>query len=70
MTMLQRLVYSADSVSLDRRSEPIPKIRDIAMRDFDEGFKAVLKYTYDKVSASGKEMNPLTLDAVKCYLGK
>ena len=70
MTMLQRLVYTADSVSFDRLYDPIPKIRDIAMRDFDEGFKAVLKYTYDKVSASGKEMNPLTLDAVKCYLGK
>ena len=69
MTMLEKLVYTADSVSFDRTYEPIPQIREIAMRDFDEGFKAVLKYTYDKVSASGKPMHPLTLDAVKCYLG-
>ena len=39
------------------------------MRNFDEGFKAVLKYTYDKVGASGKPMHPLTQEAVKCYLG-
>lgn len=69
MTMLEKLVYTADSVSFDRDYEPIPKIREIAMRNFDEGFKAVLKYTYDKVGASGKPMHPLTQEAVKCYLG-
>lgn len=68
MTMLEKLVYTADSVSFDRDYEPIPKIREIAMRNFDEGFKAVLKYTYDKVGASGKPMHPLTQEAVKCYL--
>lgn len=70
MTMLQKLVYTADSVSFDRLYDPIPSIRDVAMQDFDKGFKAVLEYTYNKVSASGKPMNPLTLDAVKFYLGK
>ncbi len=69
MTTLEKLVYTADSVSFDRLYDPIPQIRDIAMRDFDEGFKAVLRYTYDKVTASGKPMHPLTMDAVKCYLG-
>lgn len=67
--MLEKLVYTADSVSFDRDYEPIPKIREIAMRNFDEGFKAVLKYTYDKVGASGKPMHPLTQEAVKYYLG-
>lgn len=69
MTMLEKLVYTADSVSFDRNYEPIAQLREIAMRDFDKGFKAVLRYTYDKVIASCKPMHPLTMDAVKCYLG-
>lgn len=68
MTTLEKLVYTADSVSFDRTYDPIPAIRDIAMHDFNEGFKAVLRYTYQKVSASGKGMHPLTQQAVDCYL--
>ena len=68
MTMLEKLVYTADSLSFDRTYEPIPKIREIAMRNFDEGFKAVLKYTYDKVMKSGKPMHPMTQEAVDYYL--
>ncbi|MGN0744276.1 MAG: nicotinate (nicotinamide) nucleotide adenylyltransferase [Christensenellales bacterium] len=69
MTMLEKLVYTADSLSFDRNYEPIPALREIAMRDFDEGFKAVLRYTYDKVTKSAKPMHPLTAQAVECYLG-
>lgn len=68
MTTLEKLVYTADSVSFDREYEPIPKIRDIAMSDFDDGFKAVLQYTYDKVTKSGRAMHPLTKEAVEYYL--
>lgn len=70
MTLLERLVYTADSVSIDRNYEPIPQIRELALRDFDEGFRAVLSYTYSKVQASGRAMHPLTLEAVKYYLDK
>lgn len=68
MSILEKLVYTADSVSFDREYEPIPSIRDIAMNDFDEGFNAVLKYTYDKVIKSGKPMHALTQEAVEFYL--
>ena len=68
MTMLEKLVYTADSLSFDRTYEPIPKIREIAMRDFDEGFRTVLRYTYDKVMKSGKPMHPMTQEAVDYYL--
>lgn len=63
-------MYTADSLSFDRMYEPIPRLRDIAMRNFDEGFKAVLGYTYDKVTKSGKPMHPLTKQAVEFYLDK
>lgn len=70
MTMLEKLVYTADSLSFDRQYEPIPKLREIAMQDFEKGFKAVLKYTYDKVLAKGNGMHPLTEEAKHCYLDK
>ena len=70
MTTLEKLVYTADSVSYDRNYAPIPSIRKIAFDDFDEGFRAVLKYTYDKVSAKGVGMHPLTAEAKLCYLDK
>lgn len=68
MTTLEKLIYTADSVSFDREYEPIPKIRDIAMSNFDDGFRAVLQYTYDKVAKSGRAMHPLTKEAVEFYL--
>lgn len=70
MTMLEKLVYTADSLSFDRKYEPIPQLREIAMQDFDKGFKAVLEYTYDKVAAKGNGMHPLTEQAKLYYLDK
>lgn len=70
MTLLERLVYTADSLSFDRQYEPIPTLRDIAMKDFEDGFRAVLKYTYDKVLKKGGNMHPLTQEAKECYLDK
>jgi len=68
MTMLEKLIYTADSTSDDRTYDPIPEIRNIALEDFDKGFKAVLKYTYNKVKNNPNGVYPLTLDACKCYL--
>ncbi len=68
MTMLEKLVYTADSLSFDREYAPIPELRRIAFEDFDKGFKGVLRYTYDKIVKSGRSMHPLTEQAVKFYL--
>ena len=68
MTVLQKLIYTADSTSYDRTYDPIPKLRGIGDEDFEEGFKAVLQYTYDKLLKKGNPIYPLTLEAVKCYL--
>ena len=68
MTMLEKLIYTADSLSDDRDYEPIPAIREIAIRDFEKGFKTILKYTYDKITARGTGMYPLTEDAYRYYI--
>lgn len=68
MTMLEKLIYTADSLSDDRDYDPIPKLREIAKEDFAKGFLATLKYTYDKLSARGGAIYPLTLEAYKYYI--
>lgn len=68
MTMLEKLIYTADSLSDDRDYDPIPAIRKIAIEDFEKGFKAILKYTYDKIVERGTGMYPLTEDAYKYYI--
>lgn len=68
MTMLEKLIYTADSLSDDRTYAPIPTLREIAKADFDKGFRSVLKYTYLKIIAKGKGMYPLTEQAAQYYL--
>ncbi len=70
MTLFEKLVYTADSVSRDREYEPIPQLREIALDDFEKGFLAVLEFTYDKLSKKGNGIYPMTLDAVRFYLQK
>ena len=68
MSVLQKLIYTADSTSYDREYSPIPLLREIGDRDFEEGFCAVLDYTYKKLLGAGKNIYPLTLEAVNQYL--
>ncbi len=68
MTKLEKLIYTADSLSDDREYAPIPKLREIAKKDFEAGFLATLDYTYNKLKAKGGAIYPLTLDAYKYYI--
>ncbi len=69
MTMLEKLIYTADSLSDDRTYDPIPALRRIAEKDFEEGFRATLAHTVDKLKANGRPIYPLTLDAYDFYIG-
>lgn len=68
MSELEKLIYTADSVSGDREYPPIPAIRAVAERDFNEGFETVLRYTYEKIQKKGRGMYPLTEEAARFYL--
>ncbi len=68
MTGLEKLIYTADSLSDDRMYAPIPELRRVADEDFDKGFKATLKFTYDKLLSKGKGIYPLTVQAYEYYI--
>ena len=67
MTIFEKLIYTADSVSEDRAYEPIPKIREIALKDFNKGFLTVLKHTYFSIIDRGLPMYKLTQEAYDYY---
>lgn len=69
MSTFEKLIYTADSVSVDRLYDPIPALRAIAQEDFEKGFLSVLQYTYDKLQKRGGNIYPLTQEATKYYLG-
>ena len=68
MSTLEKLIYTADSTSYDREYPPIPELREIGDKDFEEGFRAVLRYTHNKLLKAGREIYPLTLEAINQYL--
>lgn len=70
MTMLEKLIYTADSLSDDRTYAPIPELRRIAVEDFEKGFRATLKFTYDKLMSKGKGVYPLTVEAYEYYIAQ
>lgn len=69
MSVFEKLIYTADSTSYDRKYEPIPRLRRIADGNFEEGFKAVLKHTFESLAQSRSPIYPLTIEAVRYYLG-
>jgi HD superfamily phosphohydrolase YqeK len=57
-----------NTTSYDREYLPIPELREIGDKDFEEGFRAVLRYTHNKLLKAGREIYPLTLEAINQYL--
>ena len=68
MTVLEKLIYTADSTSYDRDYDPIPALRAEVDEDFERGFRALLAYTYRKLRGKGGAIYPLTMEAVRFYL--
>lgn len=68
MTLLEKLIYTADSTSYDREYAPMPYYRALVDADFENGFRELLRYTFEKVKTKGKGVYPLTEEAAKYYL--
>ena len=67
MTLFEKLIYTADSVSMDREYDPIPKIREVVFNNFNDGFLCVLKHTYDSLIKRGISIYNLTEKAYNFY---
>ncbi len=65
MTLLEKIVYIADLLEPSRKFLGVAKLREEIKKDFHKGFKICLEEIVEFLLRSGKEVYPLTLEALK-----
>lgn len=69
MSDLEKLIFTADMLEKGRKFDGVDELRRIADADFEKGFAAAIKKSYEFVVASGKPVYEETLKAIK-YIGE
>lgn len=70
MTVMEKLIFSADVLEEGRDYRGVDELRATMLSDFESGFRACLKSSYDNVKAKGGSMYPLTAQAYAYYFGR
>lgn len=70
MSTLEKLIYSADLLETGREEEFIIPLREEMDKDFDDGFKNIIKHQWEYLKSIKKNIYPLTIEATKYYLGE
>lgn len=70
MTTLQKLIYCADVLEPARSYPEVDVLRDIFERDFEEGFRAVLKHCLEFIKKSDQTVHGLTEECYNYYYKK
>ena len=64
MSMLEKIVYTADTTSYERDYDGVEKLRELAFKDIDECMLCILEFTFSKIIKKRMVIAPDTLD---CY---
>ena len=67
MSLLAKIVFTADMVEEGRTYEGAKEIRDLSFTDFDKAFVLSMQRSLDYVNERGCEVYPLTLKAYDYY---
>lgn len=71
MTMLEKIVYIADYIEPNRKMIPgLTEIRDLVFQDIDQAICLCSKNTVEYLQASGKPVDPMSIETYKFYAGK
>lgn len=65
MTLLEKIVYIADLLEPSRKFLGVTELREEIKKDFFKGFKICLEEIVEFLLRNGKEVYPLTLEALK-----
>lgn len=63
MTMLEKIVYTADFISSERNYEGVEHIRALAYEDIDKAILEGSRFTLIELLKNGREINQDTMDA-------
>lgn len=64
MTLLEKIVYTADFISADRNYPDVEAMRSLALKSLDDAMLYSLKYTITKLTSKTKLIHP---DTFGCY---
>lgn len=67
MTLLEKLIYSADMTEEGRAYPGVEKLREALLHDFEKGFVMCLKRSYDFLNEKGGNIYFLTKNAYEYY---
>jgi len=65
MTTLDKILYVADLIEVGRDLDGVDEIREIALKDLDEGYYISLDYCIKNVLERGKEIHPQSILALE-----
>lgn len=68
MSMLEKIVFLADSAEAGRKSEISDKIREMAYEDIDKALVMTMDLSIDKCLERSRAIHPLTVEARNYYL--
>lgn len=69
MSTLEKLIYSADLLELGRTEDFIKPLRKAMDEDFEKGFVTIVKQQWEYLTTLDRPIYPLTLEALKYYIG-
>ena len=67
MSVMEKLIFSADVLEEGRDYPGVDALRSAMLKNFEQGFLACLKMSYDNVKRKGGDMYPLTAQAYDYY---
>ena len=67
MTVLEKIVYTADFTSAERDYPGVEEIRHLARTDLDKAVYEGARFTVEKLRASGSDVHPDTIEAMEYY---
>lgn len=66
MTLFEKIIYTADTVSYDRDYPGVARLRELAFVNLDECMVEILKFTIQSLLKKNK---PIAIDTINCYNG-
>ena len=67
MSLLEKIIYTADFTSAERDYTGVEQIRHLAHTDLDAAVYEGARFTLEKLSSLGLEVHPDTRACMQCY---
>ena len=67
MTLLEKIIYTADIIEPSRKFNGVTELRIAVEKDFESGFRTCAQEILEFLQKSGEEIYPLSIEACEFY---